>query len=143
MFIGEYQHNLDTKGRITLPSKFREELGEEFFITKGMDNCLFVYTQEEWIKMDEKINGLKLSRKEARGIARLFYAGAINVSLDKMGRVLLPQNLRDYATLEKEAVVIGVSSRIEIWDKTAWEAYNDDDDLNYDILTEKMADIDF
>ncbi|WP_099203323.1 division/cell wall cluster transcriptional repressor MraZ [Miniphocaeibacter massiliensis] len=143
MFIGEYQHNLDTKGRITLPSKFREELGEEFFITKGMDNCLFVYTQEEWIKMDEKINGLKLSRKEARGIARLFYAGAINVSLDKMGRVLLPQTLRDYAKLKKEAVVIGVSSRIEIWDKESWENYNDDDELNYDILTEKMADIDF
>ena len=143
MFIGEYQHNLDTKGRITLPSKFREELGEDFFITKGMDNCLFVYTQDEWVNMDEKINGLKLSRKEARGIARLFYAGAINVSLDKMGRVLLPQNLRDYAKLGKEAVVIGVSSRIEIWDKEAWEAYNDDDELNYDILTEKMADIDF
>ncbi|MDL2311066.1 division/cell wall cluster transcriptional repressor MraZ [Peptostreptococcaceae bacterium OttesenSCG-928-C18] len=143
MFIGEYQHNLDTKGRLTLPSKFRDELGEEFFITKGMDGCLFVYTQDEWIKMDEKINGLKLSRKESRGIARLFYAGAINVSLDKMGRVLLPQNLRDYAKLEKEAVVIGVSSRVEIWDKDAWEAYNDDDELNYDILTEKMVDIDF
>ncbi|HHX70611.1 MAG: division/cell wall cluster transcriptional repressor MraZ [Miniphocaeibacter sp.] len=143
MFIGEYQHNLDTKGRLTMPSKFRDELGEEFFITKGMDNCLFVFPEKEWVKMDEKINGLKLSRKETRGLARLFYAGAISVSLDKMGRVLLPQTLRKYAGLNKEAVIIGVSSRVEIWDKEAWETYNDDDNLNYDILTEKMTDIDF
>lgn len=143
MFIGEYQHNLDAKGRLTLPSKFRDDLGDEFFITKGMDNCLFVFPQKEWDKIDEKINGLQLSRKESRGLARLFYAGAINVSLDKMGRVLLPQSLRGYAKLEKEAIIIGVSSRVEIWDKEAWETYNDDDNLNYDILTEKMTDIDF
>ncbi len=143
MFIGEYQHNLDAKGRLTLPSKFRDDLGEEFFITKGMDNCLFVFPQDEWDKIDEKINGLQLSRKESRGLARLFYAGAINVSLDKMGRVLLPQSLRGYAKLNKEAIIIGVSSRVEIWDKEAWETYNDDDNLNYDILTEKMTDIDF
>lgn len=143
MFIGEYQHNLDAKGRLTLPSKFRDDLGEEFFITKGMDNCLFVFPQNEWDKIDEKINGLQLSRKESRGLARLFYAGAINVSLDKMGRVLLPQSLRNYAKLGKEAIIIGVSSRVEIWDKEAWESYNDDDNLNYDILTEKMTDIDF
>lgn len=143
MFIGEYQHNLDAKGRLTLPSKFRDDLGDEFFITKGMDSCLFVFPQKEWDKIDEKINGLQLSRKESRGLARLFYAGAINVSLDKMGRVLLPQSLRGYAKLEKEAIIIGVSSRVEIWDKEAWETYNDDDNLNYDILTEKMTDIDF
>ena len=108
-----------------------------------MDNCLFVFPQNEWDKIDEKINGLQLSRKESRGLARLFYAGAINVSLDKMGRVLLPQSLRNYAKLGKEAIIIGVSSRVEIWDKEAWESYNDDDNLNYDILTEKMTDIDF
>lgn len=143
MFIGEYQHNMDSKGRLTLPSKFREDLGEDFYITKGMDNCLFVFPEKEWIKMDEKINGLKISRKEARGLARLFYAGAINASLDKMGRVLLPQTLRKYANLTKEIIIIGVSSRVEIWDREAWEIYNDDDNLNYDILTEQMADLDF
>lgn len=142
MFIGEYQHNLDTKGRITMPSKFREELGNTFYITKGMDGCLFVFPEEEWIEMDKKIKGLRLSRKDARGIARLFYAGAIDVSLDKMGRVLLPGNLRQYASLEKEAIIIGVSSRVEIWDKDRWQSYNDDDDFNYDMLTESMADLD-
>lgn len=142
MFIGEYQHNLDTKGRITMPSKFREELGNTFYITKGMDGCLFVFPEEEWIEMDKKIKGLRLSRKDARGIARLFYAGAIDVSLDKMGRVLLPGNLRKYASLNKEAIVIGVSSRVEIWDKDRWQSYNDDEDFNYDILTESMADLD-
>ena len=143
MFIGEFQHNLDSKGRITMPSKFRNELGDIFFITKGMDNCLFVFSQNEWDKIDEKINGLKLSHRESRGLARLFYAGAIDTSLDKNGRVLLPQTLRDYANLDKEAIVIGVSSRIEIWDKVAWEKYNNDEDLNYDILTEKMTDLNF
>lgn len=142
MFIGEYQHNLDTKGRITMPSKFREELGNTFYITKGMDGCLFVFPEEEWIEMDKKIKGLRLSRKDARGIARLFYAGAIDVSLDKMGRVLLPGNLRQYASLEKEAIIIGVSSRVEIWDKDRWQSYNEDDDFNYDMLTESMADLD-
>ncbi|MEJ8751110.1 division/cell wall cluster transcriptional repressor MraZ [Lagierella sp. ICN-221743] len=142
MFIGEYQHNLDTKGRITMPSKFREELGNTFYITKGMDGCLFVFPEDEWIEMDKKIKALRLSRKDARGIARLFYAGAIDVSLDKMGRVLLPGNLRQYASLEKEAIIIGVSSRVEIWDKDRWQSYNDDDDFNYDMLTESMADLD-
>ena len=142
MFIGEYQHNLDAKGRITMPSKFREELGKTFYITKGMDGCLFVFPEEEWIEMDKKIKGLRLSRKDARGIARLFYAGAIDVSLDKMGRVLLPGNLRQYASLEKEAIIIGVSSRVEIWDKDRWQSYNNDDDFNYDMLTESMADLD-
>lgn len=142
MFIGEYQHNLDTKGRITMPSKFREELGNTFYITKGMDGCLFVFPEDEWIEMDKKIKALRLSRKDARGIARLFYAGAIDVSLDKMGRVLLPGNLRQYASLEKEAIIIGVSSRVEIWDKDRWQSYNDDDDFNYDMLTESMVDLD-
>ena len=142
MFIGEYQHNLDTKGRITMPSKFREELGNTFYITKGMDGCLFVFPEAEWIEMDKKINALRLSRKDARGIARLFYAGAIDVSLDKMGRVLLPGHLRQYASLEKEAIIIGVSSRVEIWDKDRWQSYNNDDDFNYDMLTESMADLD-
>ncbi|WP_300408344.1 division/cell wall cluster transcriptional repressor MraZ [Lagierella sp.] len=142
MFIGEYQHNLDSKGRITMPSKFRDELGKSFYITKGMDGCLFVFPEEQWIEMDKKINNLRLSRKEARGIARLFYAGAIDVSLDKMGRVLLPGNLREYAMLKKEAIVIGVSTRVEIWDKDRWESYNDDEDFNYDILTERMSDLD-
>lgn len=142
MFIGEYQHNLDTKGRITMPSKFREDLGDHFYITKGMDGCLFVFPESEWIEMDKKIRGLKLSRKDARGIARLFYAGAIDVSLDKMGRVLLPSNLREYSSLTKEAIIIGVSTRLEIWDKDRWESYNGDEDFNYDMLTQNLSDLD-
>lgn len=143
MFIGEYNHTIDSKGRFIMPSKFRESLGKNIFITKGMDNCLFVFPEDEWDKMGEKISKLKLSRKEARAFSRLFYAGAIDVELDKQGRILITQNLRDYASLKKEIVIIGVSSRIEIWDKDAWEEYNDDDFLDYDSLTESLADLDF
>lgn len=142
MFIGEYNHTIDSKGRLIMPSKFRSELGEKFYITKGMDNCLFVFPQEEWDKIDKKINKLKLSRREARAFARLFYAGAIDVGLDKQGRTLISQNLRDYASLKKDIVIIGVSTRIEIWDKEIWDRYNDDDLLDYNSLTDSLTDLD-
>ena len=95
MFIGEYQHTVDTKGRVIMPAKFREELGDSFFITKGMERCLFVYSIDEWEKLDEKISNLKLTMKEARGFSRLFYSGAMDTTLDRQGRVLLPPNLRE------------------------------------------------
>ncbi len=143
MFIGEYQHSIDDKGRVIMPSKFREDLGDKFFITKGMDNCLFVFPQEEWDRIDEKITALQLADKRARGLSRLFYSGAIDGSLDKQGRTLLPNNLREYAGITKDVVIIGVSKRVEIWDKEKWEEYNNNDTFNYDTLTETMIGLDF
>lgn len=141
MFIGEYQHSLDTKGRVIIPSKFREELGEEFVITKGLDGCLFVYSKSEWKKLEEKLQQLPISNKEARAFVRFFFAGATECVLDKQGRALLPQNLREHAHLKREAVVIGVMSRIEIWDREYWDEYSEDENIDPDLLAEKMADL--
>lgn len=142
MFIGEYEHGIDKKGRLIMPSKFRDELQGEFFITKGMDHCLFVFTEEEFKRMSEKVNRLGLSTGNRRGFARLFYSGAVECTFDKQGRILIPKGLRDYAALKDKASVIGVSNRIEIWDKDRWNAYSNDDVLNYDALTAEMTDID-
>lgn len=141
MFIGEYQHTLDTKGRIIIPSKFREELGEEFVMTKGLDNCLFVYPKKEWAILEEKLKTLPLTNRDARAFIRFFFAGASEGSLDKQGRVLIPANLREHSKLDKDAVVIGVSTRMEIWSKEEWDNYNNDDNLSYDSIAEKMAEL--
>lgn len=119
MLIGEYQHSLDLKGRVNFPVKLRESLGESFIITKGLDDCLFVYSKEEWAALEDKIRALPMSK--SRGLQRFLFAGAVEVEADKQGRVLIPQNLRDYAHLTKELVVIGASVRAEIWDI---ETYN-------------------
>lgn len=119
MLIGEYQHNVDPKGRVFMPAHFREELGGRFIATKGLDNCLFVYSIKEWSLLEEKIRSLPLSK--ARNLQRFFFAGASELEADKQGRVLIPQSLRNYASLTKEAMIIGASNRVEIWDKQKWE----------------------
>ena len=141
MFIGEYQHTLDNKGRIIIPSKFRTELGEEFVMTKGLDNCLFVYPKTEWSILEEKLKQLPLTNRDARAFVRFFFSGASECDLDKQGRVLIPPNLREHSKLEKEVVIIGVSTRIEIWSKEEWDSYNNDDSLSYDSIAEKMAEL--
>lgn len=141
MFIGEHQHSLDAKGRIIIPSKFREDLGCDFIMTKGLDNCLFVYPKAEWQVVEEKLKTLPLTNRDARAFVRFFFSGASECSLDKQGRVLIPANLREHSKLEKEAVVIGVSTRMEIWSKEEWDSYNDDDNLSYDSIAEKMAEL--
>ena len=141
MFIGEHQHSLDEKGRLIIPSKFRDDLGYDFVMTKGLDNCLFVYPKKEWVVIEEKLKGLPLTNKDARAFIRFFFAGASECILDKQGRVLIPSNLREHSRLEKDAVVIGVSTRIEIWSKSEWESYNNDDNLSYDKIAEKMAEL--
>lgn len=142
MFIGEFQHNCDAKGRLMMPSKFREDLGQILYVTKGMENCLFVYDANEWELLANKINAMnQLSRKEARGFARLFYAGAAELEFDKQGRILIPANLREYAGIEKEVYVLGVAKRIEIWSKDRWEAYNNEESLNYEDLSENLTDL--
>lgn len=141
MFIGEYQHNLDNKGRIIIPSKFREGLGSNFIMTKGLDNCLFAYSGGEWSILEDKLKALPLTSREARAFVRFFFSGATECKLDKQGRILIPANLRNHSKLEKETVVIGVGTRIEIWSKEEWGIYNENDDLSYENIAEKMAEL--
>lgn len=136
MFMGRYNHTIDPKGRLSIPSKYREILGEEFVVSKGMDGCLFVYANEDWNEFEKKLTSLPLINKEARSFARFFLAGAATVEVDKQGRILLPANLRDFAGLDKDVVLVGVGSRIEIWSKDKWEAVSADD--NMDDITAAM-----
>ena len=129
MFMGEYNHTVDAKGRVIVPSKFREQLGEEFVVTKGLDGCLFVYENSEWKALEEKLHTLPLSNANARKFSRFFLAGATTCEVDKQGRILLPAVLRDFAKIEKEAVLVGVGSRIEIWSKESWIETNSYDDM--------------
>lgn len=139
MFIGEYEHSIDTKGRITMPAKLKLEIGEKFVITKGLDGCLFVYSQEEWTNFEEKLKTLPLTNKNARDFVRFFLSGAIECELDKQGRFLITSNLRDYATLEKEVVIIGVGTRLEIWNKEKWKKYSSDENISADEIAENMT----
>ena len=130
MFMSEYNHTVDTKGRLIIPSKFREQLGDEFVVSKGMDGCLFVYANEDWTAFEEKLTALPLINKEARQFARFFLSGAAQVEVDKQGRILLPQNLRDFAELTKDVVLVGVGSRIEIWSKDKWDNVSADENMD-------------
>ncbi len=130
MFMSEYNHTIDAKGRLIIPSKFREVLGDEFVVSKGMDGCLFVYANEDWHAFEQKLTSLPLINKEARKFARFFLAGAAQVELDKQGRILLPASLREFAELEKDVVLVGVGSRIEIWNKEKYEDMGEDMDMD-------------
>ena len=123
MFMGEYNHTVDTKGRLIIPSKFREQLGEEFIVTKGLDGCLFVFPQDEWQAFEEKLRTLPLTQKGARQFTRFFVAGATPCELDKQGRILLPATLREFAGLDKDVVLAGMLNRIEIWSKECLRRY--------------------
>ena len=141
MLMGEYLHSVDVKGRIILPVDFREELGTTFVITKGLDRCLFVYHQSEWKVLSEKLKQLPLSKPEARAFVRFFFSGARQLECDKQSRFLVPANLRDYAMLEKDVVLIGVSNRIEVWNKAQWEAYNDEINPMVTTIAETLTDL--
>lgn len=141
MFIGEYNHSLESKGRVIIPSKFREQLGGYFIMTKGLDNCLFIYPIDEWRAFENKLKQLPITRKDARAFVRFFFSGATECELDKQGRILVPANLREHAELSKDAVIIGVSNRVEIWSKERWDIYNEDDSLSYENIAEKMAEL--
>jgi MraZ protein len=136
MFMGEFNHSIDTKGRIIIPSKFREELGDEFVITLGLDGCLFAYPNSEWAAFVEKLKTLP-GTKEARQLQRYFMAGAAACEVDKQGRILIPAKLRDNAALDKDIVFVGVLNKIEIWSKERWENNNDYDDV--DAIAEHMS----
>src|SRR3989344_5282008 len=123
MLIGQYEHTIDNKKRLALPAKFRGELGDKIIITRGIENCLVVYTEKEWQIMSGKLSSLPISQIEARSFARIILAGAMEVSLDKLGRILIPDYLKDYAGLKKNVVICGLSNRLEIWDSEKWETY--------------------
>ena len=143
MFMGENSHTIDTKGRLIIPSKFREELGETFVVTKGLDGCLFVFSDEEWKAFEIKLKSLPLTNKNARQFARFFVAGATPCELDKQGRILLPATLREFAGLEKDVVLTGMLNRIEIWSKEKWNENNSLDDVAMDEIAEQMTDLGF
>ncbi|MBE5866391.1 MAG: division/cell wall cluster transcriptional repressor MraZ [Lachnospiraceae bacterium] len=130
MFMSEYNHTIDAKGRLIIPSKFREVLGDEFVVSKGMDGCLFVYANDDWQAFEQKLTSLPLINKQARNFSRFFLAGAATVELDKQGRILLPASLREFAELEKDVVLVGVGSRIEIWNKEKYEDMGEDMDMD-------------
>lgn len=143
MFMGEHHHNIDDKGRIIIPSRFRETLGKTFVITRGMDECLFVYPMEEWQLLEKKMENLPFTKKDARAFTRFFFSGASECELDKQGRTMIPATLRQYAGLSKECVVIGVSARVEIWSKENWERYFAASQESFSEIAENIADFDF
>lgn len=142
MFMGEFQHTIDAKGRVIVPSKFREGLGEKFVATKGLDNCLFVYPMEEWQRLEEKMKALPFTKADARAFVRFFFSGATECEVDKQGRILLPANLRAHAKLDRDLVIIGVSTRVEIWSKEEWNKYTEQSEATYEELAEKIVDFD-
>ena len=139
LLIGEYEHSLDAKGRLIMPVKLRQDMGEKFIITKGLDGCLFAFSQEEWLNFETKLKALPLSDRNARNFVRFFLSGATECEIDKQGRFLIPNNLRNAANLEKEVVIIGVGTRLEIWNKNIWEKC--DEDISADEIAENMANL--
>ena len=143
MFMGEYNHTIDAKGRLIVPAKFREILGDNFIVTKGLDGCLFVYPNDEWTRFEEKLKSLPLTNKNARQFTRFFLDGAAACEVDKQGRILLPQVLREFASLEKDVVLVGVASRIEIWSRERWDESMNTYDGDMDEVAENMESLGF
>lgn len=141
MFIGEYKHNLDSKGRVALPVRFRQEIGNGVIITKGLDHCLFVFTSKDWEILAQKLINLPLVQSNSRAFVRLMVAGAMAVEPDKQGRILIPDYLRQYANFKKEVVVAGVYNRIEIWNNDAWDEYKLKTEDSSDEIAEKLGEL--
>ena len=141
MFIGEYKYTIDSKKRLALPAKFRKELGRKIIITKGVNNCLVVYTEKGWKEMSEKLGKLPISQPEARSFARIVLAGAMEVNPDKLGRILVPDYLKKYADLKKDVVVCGLSDRLEIWDSQKWDDYRNKTEKEVDSLVSKLGNL--
>jgi len=140
MLIGEFNHGMDNKNRIIIPSKLREDLGESFIISKGLDGCLYIYPKAEWITFETKLKSLPLSSKDARTFARFFFSGANEMEPDKMGIILIPQSLLEYAGIVDEVVSVGMMNRVEVWSKEKWKAYNDSE-MDMDDIASKMNEL--
>jgi MraZ protein len=141
MFIGEYAHTLDIKGRLALPVRFRKDLGEKIVVTRGFDTCLFIYPESEWATMAAKLAALPLAQANTRAFARFMSAGAMEVEIDKQGRAMIPEYLRKYAGLSKKIVVTGLMNRLEVWDSSAWQKYREDTERNSGSIAEALQNI--
>jgi MraZ protein len=142
MFMGEHHHNIDSKGRLIVPAKFRDDLGEVFVLTRGLDQCLFGYPLNEWKEIEQKLKALPLTKKDARAFTRFFFSGATESEIDKQGRTNIPTPLLQYAKLDKECVILGVSNRIEIWSKQIWEDYFNESEESFAEIAENMIGFD-
>jgi MraZ protein len=145
MFYGEYEHSIDRKGRLILPAKFREvakaQFIEKFFITRGLDTCLFMFPEEEWRSQENKFKSMPFTKQQSRTFNRLLFSGAIDVQADKQGRVLLPQYLKDFAGIKRDVVIVGVSNRIEIWSKDLWLEFSKNSRQSFEEIAEKLMDV--
>ena len=142
MFYGEYLHSIDRKGRLILPAKFREvaksHFVERFFVTRGLDKCLFMFPEEEWRTQENKFKAISFTKQQARTFNRLYFSGAVEVTFDIQGRILLPQYLKDFAQIKREVVIVGVSNRIEIWAKDKWEKFYGNSRQSFEEIAEKL-----
>ena len=141
MFIGEHKHTIDSKKRMAIPAKFRDALNGRAVVTRGIDSCLTIYSIEEWKKLTNKLEDLPISQTKARSFARMLLSGASDVTLDKLGRILIPDYLKEYAKLEKEVVILGISNKIEIWNRAVWEEYKKENESNVSQLAEELKDL--
>lgn len=145
MFYGEYLHSIDRKGRLILPAKFRQACQvnfiEKFFLTRGLDKCLFMFSEEEWRSQEQKFKAISFTKQQARTFNRLYFSGAVEVSPDKQGRILIPQYLKDFAEIKKDVVIVGVSNRIEIWAKNKWEEFYGSWRPSFEEIAEKLMDV--
>ncbi len=141
MFIGEFKHNLDVKGRMAIPAKFRDKLAGGAIITRGLDHCLFLFTVKEWELLAQKLISLPLAQANSRAFVRLMLAGAADVEIDKQGRILIPDYLRKYAGLKKETIIAGLYNRIEVWDNNVWKQYKQKTESASDEIAEKLSEL--
>ena len=141
MLIGEYKHTIDAKKRLAIPAKLRRELGKGAILTRGLDNCLALYTLKEWQQMADKLSKLPSGQIDVRGFNRIILAGAVNVDFDRLGRILVPDFLKQYAILKKNVVIVGVYNRLEIWDETKWETYKQKTEKNVGDIAQRLSDL--
>jgi len=145
MFYGEFIHSIDRKGRLILPAKFREvaknHFIEKFYVTRGLDKCLFMLAEEEWRSQENKLKAMSFTKQQSRTFNRLYFSGAMEVIPDSQGRILLPQNLKDYAEIKKDVIIVGVSNRVEIWAKNKWDDFYGNSRATYEEISEKLMDI--
>jgi len=141
MLIGEYRHTIDNKKRLAIPAKFRKDLGEKAVITKGLENCLVIYVLDEWQKLAQKLENLPTSQADARNFVRIMLSGATDVELDKLGRILIPDYLKNYASFKKNVTLLGLSNRIEIWDTEKWEEYRKKTESSAGDIAERLKEL--
>ena len=145
MFYGEFQHSIDRKGRLILPAKFREvaknQFVEKFFVTRGLDKCLFMFSEEEWRSQENKFKTMSFTKQQSRTFNRLLFSGAVEVISDKQGRILVPQYLKDFAEIKRDVMIVGVSNRIEIWAKDKWHDFYANSRQSFEEIAEKLMDV--